>query len=258
MGGLTVRVVALIQARLGSTRLPKKVLMDLNGRPMLMHPVERARASSRVDHVAVAMTTDPTDDPLEAYCDEAAIASYRGSVDDLVGRLLGAAHASHADVIVRIWGDCPMVDPKVIDQAVEALVDRGADFATNGLLAGRTYPVGLDIEVYRVSLLERIAAETDHPFLREVPIEFVREHASDLQVEFLTHDEDLSDVHLTVDYPEDLERFRAMLIALESNDELVDFRDAVVWVRRHLSEDVAHARDADYTEKRDRYLEEER
>ncbi|MBD89412.1 MAG: hypothetical protein CL940_03685 [Deltaproteobacteria bacterium] len=253
-----MRVVALVQARLASTRLPQKVLADLCGRPMVMHCVERARRAAGVDEVIIATTVEASDDPLEAFCDASSLGVYRGSVDDIVGRLLGAAHARQADAIVRIWADCPMVDPVVIERAVAAVIGGGADYATNSTLAGRTYPVGLDIEVYTTALLERIDRSTDHPFLREMPFEFVREHAPELELAFVRHDEDLSDVHLTVDYPEDLERFRAMLTDLERADRPPDFADAVAWLRAHAGEDVAHLRDVDYTSKLERYREEER
>lgn len=253
-----MRVVALVQARLASTRLPQKVLADLCGRPMVMHPVERARAAQRVDEVIVATTVEASDDALEAFCRSSQLGVFRGSVDDIVARLVGAARARSADVIVRIWADCPMVDPGVIDEAVAAVVDGGADYATNSILAGRTYPVGLDIEVYRTTLLERIDSSTDHPFLREMPFEFVRAHAQDLKLAFVRHSKDLSDQHLTVDYPEDLERFRAMLTALEASKALPDFEDAVAWLAAHAGDDVARQRDVDYASKLERYKEEER
>lgn len=253
-----MRVVALVQARLASTRLPQKVLADLCGRPMVMHCVERARLAARVDEVIIATTIEASDDALESYCQATDLGVFRGSVDDIVGRLLGAARDQSADAIVRIWADCPMVDPGVIDEAVASVVDGGADYATNSTLAGRTYPIGLDIEVYRTSLLERIDASTDHPFLREMPFEFVREHADSLQLAFVRHREDLSTLHLTVDYPEDLERFRAMLSELEGSPGLPGFEDAVAWLHAHGSEDVAHQRDVDYTSKLERYREDER
>ena len=253
-----MKVLAVIQARMGSSRLPAKSLADLNGRPLIAHLIERATAATSVDQVVVATTLDESDDVLVDQCRVLGIETHRGSVDDLVARVAGAGRAFEADVVVRLWGDCPMIEPDVIDRAVCLLIERNGDYATNSTLAGRTYPIGLDIEVYRMELLERILQETDQSFLREFPMEFVREHADSMEVCFVRNDEDLSDVHLTIDYPEDLERFRRMLADLEIGSHRPDFRAAVAWLETNALHDVAHVRNADYTAKRQRYREEER
>src|SRR5512133_3030988 len=143
------RVVAIVQARMSSSRLPGKVLLDLAGQPMLARVVERARRSRRIDQVAVATTTDPSDDPVEAFCRERGYACVRGSMHDVLDRYYQAARQLQAGVIVRLTADCPLVDPGLIDETVQAFHREEVDFACNRLPPPftRTYPIGLDVEV---------------------------------------------------------------------------------------------------------------
>lgn len=207
------RVVAVVQARLGSSRLPGKVLADLAGRPLVHQIIRRLEQADEVDEVALTTSDDPSDDPLVEACRPLGVAVHRGPVDDIVGRLAGAAEGSGADVLVRVWGDCPFVDPAVVDRGVRILRERDADYVSNGVQGQRTYPTGLDIEVYRRSLLDRMADELDDPKLREFPSEFVTR--SDARVELLQLDTDLSALYLTVDYPADLEAARAIYAILD-------------------------------------------
>jgi len=207
------RVVAVVQARLGSSRLPRKVVADLGGRPLLLRIVDRIRKAATVDEVAVATSDDPSDDELVRLCGQEGIAAHRGPVDDIAARMHSAAAASSAGVLVRVWGDCPFVDPGVVDAGVRLLESTDADFVTNGLLGHRTYPPGLDFEAYRRSLLDRIVAEADDSRLREYPVEFVRR--SGVAFELLQMDADLSDLHLTVDYPADLEAARRIYALID-------------------------------------------
>ena len=127
------RTVAFIQARMGSSRLPGKVMLDINGRPMLDWVISRARRAKLVDDVAVATTTDVSDDPIEAYCKAQGVPVYRGDVFDVLDRYYQAARAFHADTIVRLTADCPLLDPYVVDQTVRRFYADGADFAANRL-----------------------------------------------------------------------------------------------------------------------------
>jgi spore coat polysaccharide biosynthesis protein SpsF (cytidylyltransferase family) len=206
-------VVAVVQARVGSSRLPGKVLADLGGRPLLHQIVRRLQQAGEVHEVALTTSDDPSDDALVEFCRPLGVAAHRGPVDDIVGRLAGAAAGSGAHILVRVWGDCPFVDPAVVDRGVQLLRESDADYVSNGVQGQRTYPTGLDIEVYRRSLLDRMANEVDDPKLREFPSEFVTR--SDARVELLQLDSDLSALHLTVDYPADLEAARAIYAILE-------------------------------------------
>jgi len=171
------RVVAIVQARMSSSRLPGKVLLPIGEQPMLVHVVERARRSFLVREVVVATTTDPSDDPIEQLCIERGYACARGSLHDVLDRYYQAARAFQADVIVRITADCPLIDPQVIDrtlQAYHSLVTQSPAasaecFAANRLPPpwGRTIPIGLDVEVVGFAALARAWREADQPFQRE-------------------------------------------------------------------------------------------
>ncbi|HEX9017549.1 MAG TPA: glycosyltransferase family protein, partial [Anaerolineaceae bacterium] len=164
-----MRTVAIIQARMSSSRLPGKVLLDIAGQPMLAHVVERTRRASSIDDVIVATTTDPSDDALAAFCSKRGYAVYRGSMFDVLDRFYGAARLARAEVIVRVTADCPVIDPAVVDQVVKAFHDQQADFACNRLPPPwhRTWPIGLDTEVCSFSGLERAWKEAVLPYERE-------------------------------------------------------------------------------------------
>jgi len=248
-----MRTIAAIQARLGSTRLPDKVLADLNGQPMVMQIARRLRASTAVDEVVLATTTDPSDDRL---ADEAArhdLGVHRGAVDDLVERLLGTADAFRADVLVRVWGDCPCVDPGIVTRAVQHLIDGGYDFVSTMRPPGRTLPLGLDIEVYRREVLAGIMAGSEDPFHREFPVEYVNSRVPPERVGGIRHHEDVSELQVTVDYPEDLAMARAAFSALDRPDRVFSVGELVTWMRSDAGRAARTdglSRNADYQAKK--------
>lgn len=207
-----MHVVAIIQARMGSSRLPGKVLLDLAGQPMLAHVIQRTRQAKWVNDVWVATTNDPSDDPIAAFCQAQGCPVYRGSVYDVLDRFYQAALTATADVIVRITGDCPLMDPAVIDQTVQAFVDSGADFACNRLPppARRTWPIGLDVEVCRFAGLARAWREATLPYEREHVMPFFYDTEGRFQVLVVDHDPDYGAYRWTVDTAEDLALLRAI------------------------------------------------
>src|ERR1700691_2516384 len=134
------KVVAIIQARMGSTRLPGKVLADICGRPMLRHVIERTRRSETLDEVIVATTEEPADDTIAAFCCEHCVSCFRGSEHDVLDRYYEAARRFAAEAIVRITSDCPLIDPEVIDNTARKFLLERPDYASNCLV--RTYPRG--------------------------------------------------------------------------------------------------------------------
>lgn len=194
---------AIVQARMGSTRLPGKVLEDIAGRPMLWHVVHRVRAAGLVDEVVVATSTSDEDDPVEAFCEEHGIPCFRGSEEDVLDRFHRAAERHGADPVVRITGDCPLSDPRVIDRVVRAYHDLDADYVTNVL--PYTYPDGLDVEVFSFAALETAAKEATTRRDREHVTPFIR-NDDRFAVANVEAEVDLSrEGHRwTVDHPEDL------------------------------------------------------
>lgn len=140
------RVVAVVQARLGSTRLPGKVLLDVNGKPMLQHVVERLARSRRIDEVVIATSTDPNDKALLRFGEEQGFRTLAGSEDDVLDRYAFTAKKTDADVVVRVTADCPIIDPAVVDATLDFFFRENADYAANCIQ--QTFPRGLETEVF--------------------------------------------------------------------------------------------------------------
>lgn len=201
-----MRTVAIIQARMSSSRLPGKVLLDLAGQPMLVWVVERTRLSKTIDEVVVATTSDASDDPLAAICQDRDYPCYRGSLYDVLDRYYQAAREYNADVVVRITADCPLIDPAVVDKTVQEFLATNADFAANRLPPpwGRTYPVGLDAEVCTISGLELAWKEAQAPYQREHVMPFFYDQPERFRILHVNHTENYGALRWTVDTPEDL------------------------------------------------------
>lgn len=216
-----MRTVAIIQARMGSSRLPGKVLLDIAGQPMLARVVERARRAKTVDEVMVATTIDPSDDPIVDFCQERGIAYYRGSVFDVLDRFYGAARQAGAELIVRITADCPVIDPAVIDLVVEAFHEQSADFACNRLPppAKRTWPIGLDTEVCAFSGLERAWKEASLPYEREHVMPYFYDEPGRFKVAVVEHEPDYGALRWTVDTAEDLALLREIFSHFGGRDD---------------------------------------
>ena len=199
-------VVAIIQARMTSTRLPGKVLADVGGKPMLARVLERVRAAKSLDATVVATTTNAADDPVAALAESLGVTSYRGDEMDVLGRYVGAAHAADAGTVIRLTADCPMIDPGVIDQAVAMFAQGHWQYVSNCMK--RTYPDGLDTEVFSRALLEQVDASVSDAFLREHVTTYIRRvpghPAGDFKTGDLVFEADFSHLHWTVDLPKDL------------------------------------------------------
>jgi spore coat polysaccharide biosynthesis protein SpsF len=208
--------VAIIQARMGSSRLPGKVLKDLGGRAMLSHVVERARKAKTINNVVVATTLDPSDDAIEQFCTAMNYPFYRGSLQDVLDRFYQAAKIYSADPVVRLTADCPLLDPDVLDKTVNAFFETGADFAANRLPPPftRTYPIGLDTEVCSFAALERAWHEAQLPYEREHVLPYLYDQPGRFKVVKIDHAVDYGHLRWTVDTPEDLDVVRRVFDAL--------------------------------------------
>ena len=173
--------VAIIQGRMGSSRLPGKVLLDISGKPMLQHVIERTRRARRIDRLVVATSSEPSDDPIAEFCAGLGVACARGSLHDVLDRFYQAAVTQNATRIVRITADCPMIDPGLIDETIRLLdenrTSKPVDFAANRLPPpfGRTFPIGLDVEVCTFEALQRAWQEGTQTFQREHVMPFLYE-----------------------------------------------------------------------------------
>lgn len=231
------RILAIVQARMGATRLPGKVLADVGGQPMLVRVVERVKRARTLEAVVVATTRDAQDDPVAELCRGRSYPFYRGEMLDVLDRFYQASRTFHASVIVRITADDAVIDPQVIDLTVSEFREAGADFAANRLPPPwhRTYPNGLDVEVCSWSALERAWQKAREPFQREhvmpyfyegLPVETTRGTASftavsprGFRLRLVNHDPDYGDLRWAVDTPEDLDLIRRIYAAFGNRDD---------------------------------------
>jgi spore coat polysaccharide biosynthesis protein SpsF len=197
------RTVAIIEARMASTRLPGKVLMPAGGQPMLAHLVRRLRAVPSLDDIVLATTTDPADDVLQRFADDAGIGCHRGSVEDVMQRVLDAATAAAAGVVVGITGDCPVIDPDIVEQAIRMFQAHDVDYASNCVV--RSYPDGMDVQVYWLQALRRSAASTSERLDREHVTLHMRRHPESFRHVHLVAPPSLHwpELGLTLDEPAD-------------------------------------------------------
>lgn len=192
-----MRCVVIIQARMGSTRLPGKVLMKLCGRPIVQHVAERLALASRADLVVVATSTSRSDDPLAEFLSSAGIPCFRGSEDDVLARYRDAARQFPADIYVRGTSDNPMADPGILDGVVDTLIDGDARYA-----ASKGFPLGMGVEAFTAEMLDEAASRAAEPHEHEHVTPYMREKND--RIAWFTSPRDLSSLRCTVDTPEDL------------------------------------------------------
>ncbi|WP_313760973.1 glycosyltransferase family protein [Rhizobium sp.] len=196
-------VLAILQARVSSSRLPKKVLAPILGKPMLARQIERLKHSETIDRLVVATSNDPSDDALVGLCADIGISCHRGSLNDVLQRFAGAFEAfGPADTIVRLTGDCPLADPAVIDRVIREHLASGADYTTNAIEC--TWPDGLDAEVMRGAVLRSAASEAALPSQREHVTPFIYNNPQRFKIAHVKNGENLSHLRWTVDEPADL------------------------------------------------------
>lgn len=223
-------IVAIVQARMSSSRLPGKSMAELAGKPMIARVLERIAAARELDRVILATSTDSTDDTLADWAAQAGQPCYRGSLDDVLARYALCAAEENADVVVRLTGDNPFKDPGVIDAVIDFHRVRELDFAYNN--KPPSFPEGLDVEVFTRSALERMMREAADPFEREHVTQFMyRRPEQFAQANFAAPTDD-SDLRLTVDTEADLVVARAVYAELHRDGEIFPSSDAIRLLRR--------------------------
>jgi len=219
--------LAILQARMTSSRLPGKVMAPVLGQPMIGRQLERLGRSARIGRIVVATSTDPSDDPLAAYVEGLGHLVYRGSLADVLDRFGGAmALVPEADTVVRLTADCPLADWTVIDATIDCRRDAGADYASN-TPAVRTYPHGLDVEVMSREALERACREAADPYEREHVTPFIYRRPDEFRLAYLSQPVSLAHLRWTVDLPEDLAFVRDVYARLYSRNPAFTTDDVV-------------------------------
>ena len=169
-----MKIVATIEARMTSSRLPGKVLMPADGVPMLKHLVTRLKAVESIQTIMLATSINKTDDPLVEFAKQENINYYRGSEDDVMLRIIEAAESVNADIVVEITGDCPIIDPQIVEQTIRMFKAHNADYVSNAHI--RSYPDGMDTQVFRLETLKRSASMTDDSLDHEHVSLHIRNH----------------------------------------------------------------------------------
>ena len=222
-------ILAILQARTSSSRFPRKVLEPLLGRPMILRQIERIRRAKRLDALVLATSSDASDDELAQLCAEAGVKVHRGSLNDVLGRFVGAVRSVAApEWIVRLTGDCPLADPAVIDRVIDEAIRSGADYASNAVEA--TFPDGLDVEVMRAAALEAIAAEPRSDAEREHVTLALYRRPERFKIHHVRNDRDLSHLRWTVDEPRDFALVKAVYEALYPSKPDFGFADVLALI----------------------------
>jgi spore coat polysaccharide biosynthesis protein SpsF len=229
-----MRRAVVVQARMTSTRLPGKVLMDLAGRPLLERELERLQGCREIEEIVLAVTTNPDDDPLVDLAQRVGVRWYRGSEHDVLARYIGASREARAEMVVRITSDCPLIDAGEVDAVIGALAERRTtcDYASN--ILERHLPRGLDTEALWYDTLERMGRLATSSPAREHVTWFCRSERPDL---FALHSVrrpfDAADLRWTVDTADDLAMVRRLYDELSLADREVPLRELIGHVRAH-------------------------
>lgn len=219
----------IIQARMGSTRLPGKVLLPLNGRPVIEYVVRRSAAAARVGRVVVATSELPEDDAIENWCRENGVPLVRGSSDDVLSRFLDAEKKFPCENIVRITADCPLVDPGIIDSMLTLHNATAADYTSN--VVPPTYPIGFDVEVIKANILKEIGEVAELKSHREHVTLYIRENQRKFKIFNLDSGIDNCAERLTLDRPEDYKALQALFLHFPQTELLFSFYRVMKTVR---------------------------
>ena len=242
-------ICVIIQSRLGSTRLPEKVLMKINGRPLLSCMIERVKRARKIDKIIIATTTSCLDNKIEVFCKNENIEYFRGSEDDVLDRYYNCARLFGAKVIVRLTSDCPLIDPCIIDEVVSCYLDNRFkyDYIANTVPPPGMYPDGMDVEVFSFNLLEKAWINAKKPSERE-HVTFYFWKNPDL-FKIYRHDlkTDLSNYRLTLDYKEDyllikeiIEHFNdeKLLFTMEDIITFLETNPDIVKINKHIEKNM--------------------
>jgi spore coat polysaccharide biosynthesis protein SpsF len=209
-------ILGILQARMSSSRLPGKILLPLSGAPMLQRQIERLARSKTIHRLIVATSDEAADDPVEQLATQAGVGCYRGSLEDVLDRYYRAAEPYSPDHVVRVTGDCPLIDWKTADDVVRFAVAGGFDYASNTL--NPTFPDGLDVEVATFSALEVAWREAADKIEREHVMPFITARPKRFKLGSHQQPEDLSNLRWTVDEPRDYDFVSRIYDALYPHD----------------------------------------
>jgi spore coat polysaccharide biosynthesis protein SpsF len=220
-----MNIVCIIQARMGSSRLPGKVLQDICGETMLARVLRRTGRSRLIGKVVVATTESPADDPVVRESLDCGCEVFRGSEADVLDRYYQAARKFRAEAIVRVTSDCPLIDAQIIDKVVQAFLSEKPDYAANNFV--RSYPLGLDNEIVTFAALERTWKEATQAYQRSHVTCYMEENPDKFRLLSVTGDRDYSQYRWTVDTGEDLDFVRVVYGRLREKGAYFSWQDLI-------------------------------
>ncbi len=237
-----MNIVAIIQARMSSTRLPGKVLLSIAGKAMITYVIERARLAKSLNQVIVATSIDSTDDPIVEFCRLNQFAYFRGNLTDVLERYYETAKHLNAQVIVRITSDCPLIDGALIDQGILAFRNDRIDYLSNTIQ--RTFPRGFDFEIFTFNVLETAYKKaTEKPEREHVTPYIWRNHPEDFRIRHFVQETNKSSYRVTVDTAEDfgmikilIEKFHADKKTCQEIITLLDTHPEIVAINKHIEQ----------------------
>lgn len=196
------QIIAIVQCRISSTRLPRKILLDLNGEPIIKHVADRLKKSKKIEKIIIATTFEEEDDEICKWCDKESLEYFRGETENVLSRYYHCANNFKATNIVRVTSDCPLIDPKIIDKTIELFIKEKLDYASNNLK--KTFPHGMDVEVFTFKALEVAYINATKTIEKEHVTQFIRQRPEQFKLNNFSSNKDLSDIRVTIDEKEDL------------------------------------------------------
>jgi len=256
-----MKIVAIVQARMRSTRLPDKVLLKIVGKPMLWHVVDRLKRSQFIDEIVIATSSNKSNKAIVDFAVNNNIKYFRGSEDDVLDRFYQAARQSHADIIIRITADCPLMDPHIVDRAVKQLIDNKLDYVNilKTLPGGKRktmFPDGLDVEVFLFSALKLAWKRSNQPTDKEHVTSYIWNRPEEFKLGYIENERDLSEMRWTVDYKADLRFVREVYKSLYKEGDIFYMEDVLKILEKspqllNINKNVVKQRDEEYFQMRE-------
>lgn len=225
------KIITILQARYSSTRLPGKVLLPILGQPMLIQQINRIKNSTLHGQIVIATSTHHEDEKIVNCCKENGITYYCGKLDDVLDRFYQAASLYQPDHIVRLTGDCPLIDPQIIDQVIQTHLDGNFDYTTNALKP--TYPDGLDVEIFKLSALKTAWIEATLNSDREHVTPYIYRNNDQFNIGHIYNNIDLSHLRWTVDWQIDFDLIKKIFENLFPYNPRFTFSDILQFIERH-------------------------
>lgn len=227
-----LRIVAVVQARIGSTRLPNKVAMKIRNKSLLEHLIVRLKRAKLVDEIIIATSTKKRDDKVVQIAKKTGTKFFRGSETDVLGRFTKAAAMLKPDVVVRVCGDQPLTDPEIVDLAIRKHLKSRADYSST--MRKRTFPAGVDAEVFSYKLLKKIERLAKTPHEREHVTPYIYEHPKKFKIQNMSAGKKLRhpEIKLTVDTKEDFDFIKRIINGLSGKKRFFTTRDVIAFVKK--------------------------